>query len=148
MWIRDLLGLLSSAPKSSQGIASCRRFFEELGKSSYRRCARRTVLSASAMQLILLTAARRGEVTAAKWQDVKLPRWHLDVAGDQERPAACHPIIAAGERAYLRACTAGAAGPRGVGIRHQRRALLDRLGRRYGHLASGIGNRRAGRGMI
>jgi integrase len=74
---RDLLGLLTSAPKPSRDRVLSR---EELAKllpmlrtsdSSY----------ATALRLILLTAVRRSEVTAARWQDVNLTAgtWTLPV---------------------------------------------------------------------
>ncbi len=63
---RDLLGLLPSAPKSSRDRVLSRAELTKLlpalrgSDGPY----------ASAMQMIMLTACRRGEVTAARWQDV------------------------------------------------------------------------------
>ena len=63
---RDLLGLLTSAPKPSRDRVLAR---EELAKllPALRRSGSPY---ATAMRMILFTATRRGEAAAARWQDV------------------------------------------------------------------------------
>lgn len=63
---RDLLGLLTSAPKPSRDRVLSR---EELARLLPALRASDSAY-APALRLILATACRRGEVTAAKWQDV------------------------------------------------------------------------------
>jgi integrase len=65
---RDLLGLQTSAPKPSRDRVLSR---EELAKLLPALRASASPYAA-AMRAILLTAVRRGEVEAARWQDVNL----------------------------------------------------------------------------
>lgn len=65
---RDMLDLLPKAPRPSRDRVLSR---EELAKLLPVLHASKSVY-APALRLILLTATRKGEVTAAKWQDVNL----------------------------------------------------------------------------
>ena len=91
---RDLLDLKASAAKPRRDRVLSR---DELARVLP---ALRTDVSpcAAGLKLILLTACRRGEASAARWRDVDLASWHLDAADDEKRHRACDPAITPGDR--------------------------------------------------
>jgi integrase len=106
---RDMLDLRASAPPPSRDRVLSR---EELAKLLPVLHASKSVY-APALRLILLTATRKGEVTAAKWQDVNLAAntWTLPAT----KNGTVHTIpLSRQASALLRGLQPGEADPEGL----------------------------------